>query len=252
MAGWIAFADGYGIDRTQVVDVDNWTLAELERMVQAYLRYLQNPHAYPPGSSDPYDTRTDAQAFSQYMLRTYLPTSGPAIDSVEKLLEVCSEEEYLRLLADRGMDVGFGAEQPISAAIGGGIAGIIGGIKNGRGSALGPDKGGGGGGAKNLPAISGWKYHRTPYGREVPVPDTWISYPTRKNNGIIYQRPGSVKNADTIRIMDPGADPRYPNGYIRYYNSKGQPVKLHLKTPGTEPETHFPIDYPGPLPLPKP
>ena len=106
MAGWIAFADGYGIDRTQVVDVDNWTLAELERMVQAYLRYLQNPHAYPPGSSDPYDTRTDAQAFSQYMLRTYLPTSGPAIDSVEKLLEVCSEEEYLRLLADRGMDVG--------------------------------------------------------------------------------------------------------------------------------------------------
>ena len=84
---------------------------------------------------------------SQYLLGAYLPTSGPAIESVEKLLEVCSPEEYIRLLADRGMDVGFGAEQPIIAAIGGGIAGIIGGIKNGRGSALGLDKGGKGGGS---------------------------------------------------------------------------------------------------------
>ena len=79
------------------------------------------------------------------------------------------------------MDVGFGAEQPISAAIGGGIAGIIGGIKNGRGSALGPDKGDGGGGQHGrLPRYNGPKPTYEPNQAHTPGKPGWGPRKTRE------------------------------------------------------------------------
>src|ERR1700691_4957600 len=48
-----------------------------------------------------------------------------------------------------------------------------------------------------------------------------------------------------IRIMD--ATSQYPNGYVRIYNSYGQPVDCNLQ-PGTRADTHIPEDEDGPFP----
>ena len=64
--------------------------------------------------------------------------------------------------------------------------------------------------------------------------------------------PGNWKNlphedGNSIRIMDPGADPRYPEGYIRYYNEHGQPLDA-IGKPGSQAatimhwETKLPLD----------
>lgn len=67
-----------------------------------------------------------------------------------------------------------------------------------------------------------------------------------KNNGIIYQAPGSVLNANSIRIMDPGVDPRYPQGYVRGYNAVNQPMTVN-GTPGSTANTHIDVTYQGPI-----
>lgn len=48
-----------------------------------------------------------------------------------------------------------------------------------------------------------------------------------------------------IRIMEPTA--RYPDGYVRVYNSGGQPVDVFGK-PGPPSTTHIPETYRGPWP----
>lgn len=76
----------------------------------------------------------------------------------------------------------------------------------------------------------------------IPIPIGWPSRPAENGKGTVYQKPGSQNNADIIRIMDPGL--RYPNGYLRFHNSVGQPLDANGK-PGSRDATHFPLDYQG-------
>ena len=73
-----------------------------------------------------------------------------------------------------------------------------------------------------------------PSGRTARVADN--------GKGVVFQRPGAQGNADMIRIMEPTA--QYPNGYMRTYNSHGQPVDVMGK-PGPQSTTHIPLDYAG-------
>lgn len=107
---------------------------------------------------------------------------------------------------------------------------------------------------------------RTPHGKPGdPLPDSWRP-PTAGANwkgrvadngkGEVWQAPdkvgapkGQPQNVDTIRIMDPKED--YPTGYVRFYNSHGQPLRLDGHT-GTKngPDTHVPIRPDGTYDLP--
>jgi hypothetical protein len=78
-----------------------------------------------------------------------------------------------------------------------------------------------------------------------PVPAGWERRPAANSRGVIYQRPGSSGNADSIRIMWPTSG--YPKGYLRYYNSVGQPLDVSGR-PGPPSTTHIPLDYDGPWP----
>lgn len=82
----------------------------------------------------------------------------------------------------------------------------------------------------------------TPRGRTFDIPDGWASRPADNGKGIVWQRPDAVGNSDSIRLMEP--TPRYPNGYFRYYNSRGQPLDVHGK-PGPNSSTHIPEDFQG-------
>ena len=61
--------------------------------------------------------------------------------------------------------------------------------------------------------------------------------------------PGTPKNANSVRLMD-GTD-TYPDGYVRFYNEHGQPVRLDGK-PGANnsPDTHIPVRPDGTYDLP--
>ena len=78
----------------------------------------------------------------------------------------------------------------------------------------------------------------------------WSSRPANNGKGTVWQKPGARRNAESVRIMDPGADPRYPNGYVRFYNDQNQPIRLDGK-PGADPDTHIPINPDGTYPLPE-
>ncbi|MFW0793284.1 hypothetical protein AAFP30_05690 [Gordonia sp. CPCC 205515] len=84
--------------------------------------------------------------------------------------------------------------------------------------------------------------------RPPEVPDDWIPRTADNGKGVVWQKPGSEGNSDTIRIMDPTS--RYPDGYVRYYNSHGQPVTLENK-PGPNSQTHIPRNPDGSFPKPK-
>lgn len=50
------------------------------------------------------------------------------------------------------------------------------------------------------------------------------------------QKPGSLKDADPVRVMDP--TDRCPNGYVRYHNKDNQPTGLDGK-PDSKAHTHI-------------
>ncbi|MGC4755632.1 RHS repeat domain-containing protein [Micromonospora trifolii] len=91
---------------------------------------------------------------------------------------------------------------------------------------------------------------KTPAGPHRPMGTGagWVARTADNGKGIVFQAPGAIKNADSIRVMN--ATPRYPNGYVRFYNERGQPIGLNGK-PGSNPETHIPINSDSTYPLPK-
>ena len=95
----------------------------------------------------------------------------------------------------------------------------------------------------NVLPSSGRTYVSTPWGAVYDVPAGWTSRVADNGKGLVFQKPGSVGNADMIRIMDP--TPLYPNGYSRVHNGYGQPVDVNGK-PGSKADTHIPAEYVGP------
>jgi hypothetical protein len=84
------------------------------------------------------------------------------------------------------------------------------------------------------------------YPANVPaIPADWERRPADNSRGTIFQRPGASGNADSIRIMAPTTS--YPKGYLRYYNSAGQPLDVNGR-PGPPEATHISLDYDGPWP----
>ena len=79
-----------------------------------------------------------------------------------------------------------------------------------------------------------------PNGTAVKIPAGYVAEPAANGNGIVYRQAGSTGDANTIRIMGPDAQGRYPNGYVRVYNSSGQPVIPSTGKPGTQAQTHTP------------
>ncbi|WP_405489076.1 hypothetical protein [Nocardia sp. NBC_00511] len=87
-----------------------------------------------------------------------------------------------------------------------------------------------------------------PPSRPSHVPDDWIARKADNGKGWVWQKPGSSGNANIFRDADPNA--RYPNGYVRFYNDQGQPIKLDGK-PGSNAETHIPKNPDGTYPTPQ-
>ena len=83
--------------------------------------------------------------------------------------------------------------------------------------------------------------------RPAGVGEDWTARTADNGQGTVWQKPGATGNADMTRIMNPTS--RYPNGYVRFYNSYGQPVGLDGR-PGPNSLTHIPLNPDGSYPLP--
>jgi len=89
-----------------------------------------------------------------------------------------------------------------------------------------------------LDGLFGHKRYTLDNGQDVTIPKDYVARVADNGQGIVFQRPGAIGNADSIRVTGPNA--RYPNGYVRIYNSQGQPVDLAGK-PGPQGSTHHPL-----------
>ena len=79
------------------------------------------------------------------------------------------------------------------------------------------------------------------------LPADWSARQADNGKGWVYQAPGPHlnQNSNSYRVMEP--TDKYPNGYVRFYNKHGQPIRADGK-PGSQSETHFPVDWSGPWP----
>ncbi|MEO7062094.1 MAG: hypothetical protein ABI083_20445 [Lapillicoccus sp.] len=96
---------------------------------------------------------------------------------------------------------------------------------------------------------------------EANRPDTagsdWKGRVADNGKGEVWQRPdgvdapkGSPKDANEVRIMDGNAT--YPDGYVRFYNEYGQPIRLDGKPGGSsDPLTHIPVRPDGTYDIPQ-
>lgn len=82
------------------------------------------------------------------------------------------------------------------------------------------------------------------------VPPGWVARQADNGMGTVYQQPGSLGSSNSLRIMEPGADPRYPNGYVKFTNEHNQPITLDGK-PGSRADTHISRNPDGSYPIPK-
>jgi hypothetical protein len=83
----------------------------------------------------------------------------------------------------------------------------------------------------------------------------WEGRVAKKGRGEVWQAPdkinlgkGKPENADSVRLMDP--KPGYGHGYVRFYNSHGQPLDLLGKPMGDD-VTHIPRRQDGGYDIPE-
>ena len=76
-----------------------------------------------------------------------------------------------------------------------------------------------------------------PNGTAIRIPSGYEAEPAANGNGIVYRPKGSTGDANTIRIMGPDSQGRYPNGYVRVYNRDGQPIDPLTGRQGNSPAT---------------
>jgi hypothetical protein len=84
---------------------------------------------------------------------------------------------------------------------------------------------------------------------------SWEGRVANNGRGQVWQDPasanapkGSPANANSFRSADP--EPDYPNGYVRFYNEDGQPLRLDGR-PGSNADTHIPKNPDGSYPVPE-
>ena len=70
------------------------------------------------------------------------------------------------------------------------------------------------------------------------IPPNYVAEPANNGQGWVFRAPGSTGNADIVRVAEGNA--QNPTGYVRYYNSGGQPLNWAGK-PGPNDETHLPL-----------
>ena len=70
------------------------------------------------------------------------------------------------------------------------------------------------------------------------IPPNYVAEPANNGQGWVFRAPGTTGNADIVRVAEENA--QNPTGYVRYYNSGGQPLNWAGK-PGPDDETHLPL-----------
>jgi hypothetical protein len=70
------------------------------------------------------------------------------------------------------------------------------------------------------------------------IPSGYIAVRADNGQGWVFRAPGSEGNANIVRVGEPNS--QNPTGYVRYYNSDGQPLNAE-GNPGPDSETHLPL-----------
>jgi hypothetical protein len=70
------------------------------------------------------------------------------------------------------------------------------------------------------------------------IPPNYVAEPATNGQGWVFRAPGTTGNAYIIRVGE--ANALNPSGYVRYYNSGGQPLDWE-GNPGPASDTHLPL-----------